>query len=195
MRTGSVIWVIALALLLGGLGLPVPENPALVGGGYAIYRGVVATIPGLCLWYLAVICGDIILFAVARWFFGRPSPSGRLKRWAGKKRFERYQQAFLSWGGWTLFVARFTFGIRAVAYFAAGAASYPWIRFLVVDSVSVAIQILMFVGIGYYAGERVEWAKATSTKIALLLSLAAILTLIFTWIYTLFVRRLANRDI
>ena len=163
MRTGSVIWVIALALLLGGLGLPVPENPALVGGGYAIYRGVVATMPGLCLWYLAVICGDIILF--------------------------------LSWGGWTLFVARFTFGIRAVAYFAAGAASYPWIRFLVVDCVSVAIQVLMFVGIGYYAGERVEWAKATSTKIALLLSLAAILTLIFTWIYTLFVRRLANRDI
>jgi len=92
-------------------------------------------------------------------------------------------------------VARFTFGIRAVAYFAAGAASYPWIRFLVVDSVSVAIQVLMFVGIGYYAGESVEWAKATSTKIALLLSLAAALTLLFTWIYALFVRRLSHRDL
>ncbi|MGD8982596.1 MAG: VTT domain-containing protein [Desulfobacteraceae bacterium] len=195
MRVGSVIWLIAFALLLGGLGLPVPENPALVGGGYAIYSGVVETIPGLCLWYLAIICGDIVLFGVARWFFGRPSPSGWLKRWAGKKRFERYQRAFLSWGGWTLFLARFTFGIRAVAYFAAGAASYPWIRFLVVDSVSVAIQVLTFVGIGYYAGERVELAKTASTKIALLLSLAAILTLIFTWVYTLFVRRLSNRDI
>ena len=195
MRLGSVIWLIAFALLLGGLGLPVPENPALVGGGYAIYSGVVETIPGLCLWYLAIICGDIVLFGVARWFFGRPSPSGWLKRWAGKKRFERYQRAFLSWGGWTLFLARFTFGIRAVAYFAAGAASYPWIRFLVVDSVSVAIQVLMFVSIGYYAGERVELAKTASTKIALLLSLAAILTLIFTWVYALFVRRLWNRDI
>ena len=141
MRTGSVIWVISFALLLGGLGLPVPENPALVGGGYAIYRGVVATVPGLCLWYLAIICGDIVLFAISRWFFGRPSPSGWLKRWAGKKRFERYQQAFLTWGGWTLFVARFTFGIRAVAYFAAGAASYPWIRFLVVDSVSDVLDV------------------------------------------------------
>jgi membrane protein DedA with SNARE-associated domain len=193
MRIESVIWVIALALLLGGLGLPVPENPALVGGGYAIYRGVVATIPGLCLWYVAIICGDIVLFAVARWFFRRPSPSGWLKRWAGKKRFDRYQRAFLSWGGWTLFLARFTFGIRAVAYFAAGAASYPWIRFLLVDSASVAIQMLVFVGIGYYAGERVELAKTTGTKIALLLSLAAILTVIFTWIYTLFLRRLSNR--
>jgi membrane protein DedA with SNARE-associated domain len=194
MRVGPVIWVIALALLLGGLGLPVPENPALVGGGYAIYSGVVEAIPGLCLWYLAIICGDILLFGVARWIFGQPSPSGWLKRWAGKKRFERYQRAFLSWGGWTLFLARFTFGIRAVAYFAAGAASYPWMRFLVVDSVSVVIQVLLFVGIGYYAGERVELAKTASTKIALLLSLAAILTLIFTWIYALFVRRLSNRD-
>jgi membrane protein DedA with SNARE-associated domain len=61
--------------------------------------------------------------------------------------------------------------------------------------VSVAIQVLLFVGIGYYAGERVELAKTASTKIALLLSLAAILTLIFTWIYALFVRRLWNRDV
>jgi membrane-associated protein len=195
MRVGPVIWVIALALLLGGLGLPVPENPALVGGGYAIYSGLVMTVPGLCLWYLAIVCGDVVLFAVARWFFARPSPSGWLKRWAGKKRFERYQKAFLNWGGWTLFLARFTFGIRTVAYFAAGAASYPWTRFLVVDGVSVVIQVLLFVGIGYYAGERVELAKTASTKIALLLSLAAILTLVFTWIYALFVRRLSNRDI
>lgn len=194
MRIGSVIWVITFALLLGGLGLPVPENPALVAGGYAIYQGVVATIPGLCLWYSAIIGGDLVLFAVARWFFGRPYPSHWLRRWAGEKRLQRYQQAFLSWGGWTLFVARFTFGIRSVAYFAAGAASYPWIRFLLVDGVSVAIQVLIFVGIGYYAGERVEWAKATSTKIAILLALVAILTLIFTWIYALFVRRLSNRD-
>ncbi len=192
MKIGSVSWAIGIALFLGGLGLPVPENPALVGGGYAIYQGVAPPVTALCLWYLAILWGDFFLFAMARWFFGRPSPSVWLKRWAGKNRFHRYQQAFLNWGGWTLFVARFTFGIRALAYFAAGAAKYPWIRFLVVDAVSVAIQVIMFVGIGYYAGERVEWAKASSTKIALLLSLAAILTLIFTWIYALLVRRISD---
>ncbi len=195
MKIGSVSWAIGIALFLGGLGLPVPENPALVGGGYAIYQGAASPITALCLWYLAILCGDFVLFAIARWFFGRPSPSVWLKRWAGRKRFQRYQQAFLSWGGWTLFLARFTFGIRAVAYFAAGAAKYPWIRFLVVDAVSVAIQVIMFVGIGYYAGERVEWAKASSIKIALLLTLAAILTLIFTWIYALLVRRISDGNI
>lgn len=194
MNIWSIIWAISFALFLGGLGLPVPENPVLVGGGYAIYQGLAPSIPGLCFWYSAIVCGDLVLFAVARWLFGRPSPSDWLKRWTGRSRFERYQRAFLSWGGWTLFLARFTFGIRAVAYFAAGAASYPWMRFLLVDAVSVAIQVLMFVGIGYYAGERVEWAKATSTRIALLLSIAAVLTLMFTWLYAALVRRISNRN-
>lgn len=194
MNIWSIIWAISFALFLGGLGLPVPENPVLVGGGYAIYQGLAPSIPGLCLWYAAIVCGDLVLFAVARWLFDRPSPSDWLKRWTGRRRFERYQRAFLSWGGWTLFLARFTFGIRAVAYFAAGAASYPWMRFVLVDAVSVAIQVLMFVGIGYYAGERVEWAKATSTRIALLLSIAAVLTLMFTWLYAALVRRISNRN-
>ncbi|UCF57147.1 MAG: hypothetical protein JSW15_01290 [Deltaproteobacteria bacterium] len=67
-------------------------------------------------------------------------------------------------------------------------------RFLVVDGLSVAIQVLMFVGMGYYAGEKIEWAEATGTKIALLLSIAAISTLIFTWIYAALMRRVSNRN-
>jgi len=102
---GSVIWAISIFPFLGGLGSPVPENPVLVGGGYAIYQGVASPVPGLCLWYLAILCGDFILFTVLRSFFSRPSLSNRLKRWTGRSRFEKYQQAFISWGGWTLFLA------------------------------------------------------------------------------------------
>lgn len=143
---------------------------------------------------LAILCGDFILYTVVRSFCSQPSLSDRLKRWTGRSLFEKYQQAFKSWGGWTLFLARFTFGVRAVAYFAAGAVAYSWMRFPVVDGLSVAIQVLMFVGMGYCAGEKVEWAEATGTKIALLLSIAAILPLIFTWIYVALVRRVSNRN-
>ena len=194
MNLGPVIWAISLLLFLGGLGLPVPENPALVGGGYAIYKAVAPPLPSLCLWYFAILCGDFVLFAIVRWFFGRPAISNWVTRWAGQKRVEKYQGAFTNWGGWTLFFARFTFGIRAAAYVAAGAAGYPWIRFLAVDGVSVGIQVLMFLGIGYYAGDRVEWAKATSAKVALLLAAAALFTLLFTWVYSALVQRITNRD-
>lgn len=178
MNIWSVLWVVSLTLFLGGIGLPVPENPVLVGGGYAIYQKVVPLIPGFCLWYLSILCGDFFLYAIFHYFFRRPALSNLTKRWIGHDRLGRYQNAFVNWGGWTLFLARFTFGIRAVAYVTAGAVGYPWMRFLAVDGVSVAIQVLMFVGLGYYAGERIEWAKATSEKIILLISLAVLLTIL-----------------
>jgi len=191
MNIWSVLWVVSLTLFLGGIGLPIPENPVLVGGGYAIYQKVVPLIPGFCLWYLSILCGDFFLYAIFHYFFRRAALSNLTKRWIGHDRLERYQNAFVNWGGWTLFLARFTFGIRAVAYVAAGAVGYPWMRFLAVDGVSVAIQVLMFVGLGYYAGERIEWAKATSEKIILLISLAVLLT-ILTWGLSALMRRMSK---
>jgi len=194
-NTFSVIWAVAFALFLGGLGLPLPENPILIGGGYAIYEGVSHPINSLYLWYLAILCGDLLLFAMARWFFTHPAISDRLTRLAGKRRLQRYQTAFARIGGWTLFAARFTFGIRALAYIAAGAANYPWLRFLVVDSIAVAIQVSLFVGLGYCAGGRIDWAKATGEKIALLLGLAALVSILLSWIVSPLVRRLSDRGL
>ncbi len=182
MNVQSVIWVIALTLFLGGVGFPVPENPILLGAGYAIFKQVSPPIPSLCVWYLAILCGDLVLFAMAHWLFTRSVTSGVLRRYLGEKRMNKYQSAFVSLGGWMLFLARFTFGVRSVAYIAAGAARYPWLRFLTADGLSVAIQVLLFVGIGYYAGEKIEWARASGEKIALLLGILALVSLLLTWV-------------
>ncbi len=111
----------------------------------------------------------------------------------GAKRLEMYQRAFLNHGGWTLFLARFTFGIRAAAYVAAGAASYPWLRFLAVDGVSVAIQLLLFISLGYYAGDRISWAQATGQTIALLLTGAVVVSIATSLIATKFIRRFTDK--
>jgi membrane protein DedA with SNARE-associated domain len=192
MNVGSVIWVIAVALFLGGLGFPVPENPILLGGGYAIYRKVSPSIPSLCIWWLTILCGDLLLFAAAHWLFTRPALSDLLTRRLGKNRLNGYRTALAYRGGWILFLARFTFGIRAVAYIAAGMAHYPWLRFLAVDGLSVSIQVLLFVGIGYFAGERVEWARATGETIALLLGIVVLMTFLATWVASAAMKRLSG---
>ena len=91
-----------------------------------------------------------------------------------------------------LFLSRFTFGVRAVAYVAAGAAHYSWLRFLIVDGFSVAVQVLLFVGIGYYAGDHVEWAKAGGEKIALLVGILALVTILITWVSWASVQKLSR---
>jgi membrane protein DedA with SNARE-associated domain len=192
MNTQPVIWGIAVTLFMGGIGFPIPENPVLLGGGYAIFKRFSPPIPSLCLWYLAILCGDVLLFAIAHRLFARPAMATLLRRYLGKKRIDRYQTAFSYWGGWILFLARFTFGVRAAAYIAAGAARYSWSRFLAVDGLSVALQVLLFVGIGYYAGERVAWARATGGKIGLLLAILALVTILVFGVSSAVMQKLSS---
>jgi membrane protein DedA with SNARE-associated domain len=189
-----VFWAIALTLFFGALGFPIPENPILMGGGYTIFKQISPFATSLALWYLAILSGDTILFAVSYWFFNRPALSAFLKRYVGTKRLASYEKAFASRGGWTLFLARFTYGIRAVAYIAAGAAHYPWRRFLVVDALSVAIQVPLFVGVGYFAGERIELAAKTGEKIFILIGIFAFISLIATWMSILLQRKISLRN-
>jgi undecaprenyl-diphosphatase len=194
MNFHSVFWAIALSLFLGALGLPIPENPILIGGGYAVFEKLSPAMPSIITWYLAILFGDAILFGTSYWFFTRRRVARILKRYVGPRRFDAYQKAFSSRGGWTLFLARFTFGIRAAAYIAAGAAHYPWKRFLLADSLSVAIQVVMFVGIGYYAGERIDWANNTGEKIVVFLGIIALVTIIITWLSSSLVKRMSAQN-
>jgi len=194
MKVESVFWAIALTLFLGGLGLPLPENPILMGGGYAIFKRVTPPATSLIAWYLAIVAGDALLFAVSHWFFTRPTVAAFLKRFGGAHRLEAYRKAFAVRGGWTLFLARFTFGFRAVAYIAAGAARYPWKRFLFVDGLSVALQVLLFVGVGYFAGEKIDWAEHAAHKIILFLGILATISLLVTWLASYLVRLLTDRN-
>ena len=190
----SAFWAITVVLFLGGLGIPVPENPALMGGGYALHKHLSPPLASLFVWYLAIMLGDSLLFAAAYWLFTRPKLSELLDRYVGRRRLEEYRTTFAGRAGWTLFLARFTFGIRALFYLAAGAARYPWQRFLAVDGLSVAAQVFLFVGIGYYAGEKTKWAQTTGKKIALLLGICALGGMVASYISSILLRKLSMRN-
>ena len=165
-----------------------------MGGGYILHEQISPPLTSLCVWYLAIMAGDSLLFASAYWLFSRPALSALLDRYLGKKRTEEYRTAFAQRAGLTLFLARFTFGIRALVYLAAGAARYPWKRFLTVDGVSVAIQVLLFVGVGYYAGEQTNWAQTTGEKIALLLGICGLGGMMISYIFSVLLQRLSKRN-
>lgn len=188
----SAFWAITILLFLGGLGIPVPENPALMGGGYVLHRHLSPPLVSLFVWYLAIMLGDSLLFASSYWLFTRPRLLELLDRYVGRKRLEQYRTTFTGRAGWTLFLARFSFGIRALVYLAAGATRYPWQRFLALDGVSVAVQVLLFVGIGYYAGERTKWAQSTGAKIALLLGIFALAGIVVSYLSSFILQKLST---
>jgi membrane protein DedA with SNARE-associated domain len=63
---------------------------------------------------------------------------------------------------------------------------------LAVDGVSVAIQVLLFVGIGYYAGERTKWAQTTGEKIAFLLGICALAGIIVSYLSSVILQKLSK---
>ena len=189
----SVLWGVTFSLYAGGVGIPLPENALIIAGGYAIYQGICPIAVSMSLWFAALICGDITLFLLVRWLFSRLAFSHILDRFVRPEKLEKYKKAFSRHGGWTLFLARFAFGIRAAAYVAAGAANYPFRRFLIVDSASVGIQLLLFIGIGYYGSGQIEWAKAAVHEIAILLAIFALLSVLVTVAASLLIKRFAKQ--
>jgi membrane protein DedA with SNARE-associated domain len=63
---------------------------------------------------------------------------------------------------------------------------------LAVDGVSVAIQVLLFVGIGYYAGERTTWAQTTGEKIAFLLFIFAVAEIMVSYLSSVVLKKLST---
>lgn len=189
----TLLSTITLSLFIGSLGLPVPENPLLVGGGYAIFKQTLSPWTSLACWYSAIYLGDIILYALSYWFFARPKISGFVYRRIGLIRIERVKSAFTAKALQTIFWGRMAFGLRAAAYIVAGAAQYPWKKFLLIDAFSVAVQTLLFVGIGYYSGERIEWARQTADRVAIMLAIVAAVSLLLTWLASAWFKKLSGQ--
>jgi len=189
----SVHWGIALTLFAGGIGIPVPENALLIAGGYALYQKICPPVPAVVMWYTAILSGDVVLFLLMRWVFTRPSLSAFMNRFVKPDKLEKYKRAFSRHAAWTLFLARFTFGIRAVAYVAAGAANYPLRKFLAIDGLSVGLQIVLFIGVGYYGSGQIEWAKAAVHEIAILLTIFAVLSILASVAASMLIKQFADR--
>jgi membrane protein DedA with SNARE-associated domain len=56
----------------------------------------------------------------------------------------------------------------------------------------VAVQVILFVGIGYYAGEQVEWARASGERIALILGVLSLIIILVTWLSSAYTKKLSR---
>jgi membrane protein DedA with SNARE-associated domain len=147
-----------LILVLCGLGLPVPEDLALLTGGFLVHRGITQYPTTLAISFVGVVAGDNSLFFIGRRFgtgilkylgFVRPRTLPRIAR---LKRFmDRH-------GHMAIFYARFLAGMRALVYLTAGSAGVSPRRFVVYDALGALISVPVVVSIGYFFGDQIESA-------------------------------------
>lgn len=145
-----------LVLILCGLGLPVPEDLALLTGGFLVHRGITQYPTTLAVSFVGVVAGDNSLF-----FIGRRFGTGALKYLGFVRprilpRIERLKSFMDRHGNRAIFYARFLAGVRALIYLTAGSMGVTPQRFVVYDALGAAISVPIAVSIGYFFGDQID---------------------------------------
>jgi membrane protein DedA with SNARE-associated domain len=145
-----------VVLILCGMGLPIPEDAALLAGGFLVHRGIIQYPMTLAVALLGVVGGDNLLFFLGRRFgtglvkylgIGRPR-SQRQIEWL-KNFMERH-------GHRAILYARFVAGLRALVYLTAGSFGVNPLRFFLYDLAGAAISVPIVVTLGYLFGGQIE---------------------------------------
>ncbi len=143
-------------LVACGLGLPLPEDVALITGGYlaalGTTRGGVGSLSLMMLTGLVgILVGDSIIFR-AGGVYGDKLLDTKLGKHIPKERVDRTRELFGKHGPKMIVVARFLPGVRAVTYFVAGSSRVPYWKFVTYDGVAACASAPLWVWLGYRVG-------------------------------------------
>jgi membrane protein DedA with SNARE-associated domain len=145
-----------VVLLMCGLGMPIPEDVALLAGGYMVHRGVTRYPITLVVALVGVVAGDNSLFFLGRRFgtgwvryFGIGRPGRQVQ-------IERIQSFMQRHGHRAIFYARFLAGLRALIYLSAGSFGVRPAVFLLYDLLGAIISVPIVVTLGYLFGKQLE---------------------------------------
>ena len=148
---------IFVLLMLGIVGLPVPDETLLMFVGYLSFKGELRLGPAVATAFLGSACGVSISYALGRLvglsvvtklgplFHLRPEHLEETHRW-----IER-------WGKYTLFIAYFIPGVRHLAALVLGASALSPMVFVRFAYAGALVWSSSFIALGYFGGE--EWRQ------------------------------------
>jgi membrane protein DedA with SNARE-associated domain len=171
--------LITLLLVLGGFGLPIPEDPALIAAGALTAKGMVPMWLAVLCCVVGVIGGDLMLFLGAR-HLGPAVKRSRPFRAIGEERQKKIDDLLMRRGWLMVFLARHMMGVRAVTFALAGMHHMKVRTFLFADLLAFAISGPLWFGLGYVFATRLEEiARFRHIEHALVIGALAVTALIF----------------
>lgn len=182
LMNGSMVFVF-IWLAIGGLGVPVPEDAAILAAGVLIERGAVSPIVALLVVVLGVLGGDAVLFFAARRLGPAAYDRKLFQRLLPPARRAKVERAYDRYGGRLVFIARHVAGLRAAVFAMAGIHGMRPRRFLFWDALAAAVSIPFVMGLGYYGARHIEKMRAgmASAHHYILLAVAIIVLGFITW--------------
>jgi len=143
---------IFLIVVLGNVSVPVPEETALILGGYLAWRGELDFPVVLAVGIVSAVIGDNVGYWIGR-AYGR-GLLDRLRRLTRvpPERFDRMQRFVIRYGLLAVFLARFIAGLRFAAGPLAGALGLRVRSFVIGNVLGALLFVPVVVGAGYAMG-------------------------------------------
>jgi membrane protein DedA with SNARE-associated domain len=147
---------IILVLVLGGLGLPVPEEAPIILSAVLSRNGKMFWPLALASCFAGVLIGDFIVYALG-YFQGERVLSFRItRRFLTREREAQIKGYFHRHGMRILITGRFVPGFRTAAYLTAGILRLPPLKLFLADCCAAAMSTLLLFGLGYFFANWVE---------------------------------------
>jgi len=143
---------IFVLVILGNMGVPLPEEMVLLLAGYMVWQGDLRLPLVLAVGIVSAVVGDNIGY-----WIGREYGQGAIERYAlwvlgSSGRVQSMESFVARYGPMGVFVARFLPGLRFMAGPLAGATGVGPLRFFVANVLGAALYVPLSVGIGYAVG-------------------------------------------
>ena len=161
-------------LVLGIVGLPVPDETLLTLTGYLVFNGRLHIVPSLIFAFLGTISGITISYCI-----GRIGGARFLHRFGARlhikpESIDRVHTWFRRWGHWTLTIGYFVPGVRHVIAIVAGSTGLEYGTFALFAYTGALFWVGIFITAGYYLGEQWQAFPQLMTNAAFWVAAAAL---------------------
>ena len=183
-------------LILGGVGLPFPEDGTLILCGFLVAHDIIKPLPGFLVTYAGLLVSDYFLFWVGKRYGRRIVEHKKFERLISSERLLTLEEEFGKRGVWVVFFGRHLVGLRAQIFLVAGVMKMHPIKFLIADGFTALFTIAIMGGIGYVGGNSVQVLKKDLTRIEHI-AVVAFIILLTIWIGSKYLgmkRKIRNRD-
>jgi membrane protein DedA with SNARE-associated domain len=182
-------WALFGLLMLGIVGLPVPDETLLTFAGYLVFRQEFALLPTLAAAFCGSLCGMSLSYGLGR-TLGRMAVE-RLSQWfhLAPAQVDTVEAWYHRYGTYTLLVGYFLPGVRHLTAYVAGWSKLPLPTFGLFAATGGLCWSSAFIALGYGVGH--EW-KRWSGSAHRLGVLASLLVLIAAVLIILILRRRAR---
>lgn len=164
-------------LLLGSLGVPIPEEMPIVAAAVLSHATITRWWLALPVCFLGVLSGDVALYWIGR-HWGEHVLNWRAVRLVLTLERERWlKAAYRRHALKTVVSARHVMGLRAAAFLTAGIARVPFWKFIAADAGAAALSVPLWFGLAYFFSDQITAIVADVHRVERWVGLAGLLVL------------------